>query len=425
MEYIELRHFRCFEQIRIDLTPGLNLIVGDNASGKTSLLRGVKYALSAFFSGFGDTNTVWQSPTSEDFRKILNNGWEQPSCPIEIEFGLSAPGVKGNRLIVRKNSPKNSRNLVSGILPLRDYGRMLLHSMYDSSGNRKEPLPLFDSISTIYTHTGKKIPVKRFLSLSPKPTLGYLGALTGGGFGIHWWRRIKVLAETRERQWELEGITSAVQNALGPQGCDIISDIQPVISLNDIFIKYTDGERATYELLPDGYLRLLDIVINIAFRALMLNGEIYGAEAPHMTQGVVVIDELDLHLHPSLQATVVQGLRNAFPRIQFIASTHAPMVMSGVNNDERDQVIWLRDNRCSISASRIPTYGRDVNSILNLLELRSRDRETDDELVRLFDLIDEGNNDEAHRLLAQLEQRFGQRLPDLTEARTLLQLNSL
>lgn len=217
----------------------------------------------------------------------------------------------------------------------------------------------------------------------------------------------------------------AVQNALGPQGCDIISDIQPVISLNDIFIKYTDGERATYELLPDGYLRLLDIVINIAFRALMLNGEIYGTEAPHMTQGVVVIDELDLHLHPSLQATVVQGLRNAFPRIQFIASTHAPMVMSGVNNDERDQVIWLRDNRGSISASRIPTYGRDVNSILNLLELRSRDRETDDELVRLFDLIDEGNNEEAHRLLAQLEQRFGQRLPDLTEARTLLQLNSL
>ena len=69
MESLELRHFRCFEHFSIDFTPGVNLIVGDNASGKTSLLKGAKYALSSFFSGFSDINTVWLSPSSADFRR--------------------------------------------------------------------------------------------------------------------------------------------------------------------------------------------------------------------------------------------------------------------------------------------------------------------------------------------------------------------
>ncbi len=424
MESLELRHFRCFEHFSIDFTPGVNLIVGDNASGKTSLLKGAKYALSSFFSGFSDINTVWLSPSSADFRKVLNNGWEQQPEPIEIEFRLSNPDLRDERLTVRKNSPKNSRNLVNGLLPLRDYGREMLQSLH-VEGERRCALPLFDSISTIYTHTGKKIPYKRFLSPSPRATLGYLGALTGGGFGSHWWKRIKVLAETRTRPWELEGIMTAIRLALGPDGCGILSDIQPVVSLNEIFIHYTDGETATYDILPDGYLRLIDITVNIAFRALMLNGEIFGSQAPQETEGVVLIDELDLHLHPSLQATVVRGLRNAFPRIQFIASTHSPLVMSGVENNERDQVILLKNHNGHIVANRLPSYGRDVNGILGLLDLRTRDRETDEELSRLFDLIDDGRNEEAATLLDRLENRFGNRLPDLTEARTLLQINEL
>ena len=157
----------------------------------------------------------------------------------------------------------------------------------------------------------------------------------------------------------------------------------------------------------------------------MLNGEIFGSQAPQETEGVVLIDELDLHLHPSLQATVVRGLRNAFPRIQFIASTHSPLVMSGVENNERDQVILLKNHNGHIVANRLPSYGRDVNGILGLLDLRTRDRETDEELSRLFDLIDDGRNEEAATLLDRLENRFGNRLPDLTEARTLLQINEL
>lgn len=85
---------------------------------------------------------------------------------------------------------------------------------------------------------------------------------------MQWWQRIKMLAETHQRVWELEGVKESVVNALGPEGCDIISEVIPVVSLNEIFVVYKSGERVTYDILPDGYLRLLDIVINIAFRAL-------------------------------------------------------------------------------------------------------------------------------------------------------------
>ncbi len=433
METLIVHDFRGLHEFAMSFTPGVNIIVGDNACGKTSVLKAVKYALSSFFSGFNDENTTWLSPGNDDFRLHTIGDWEAPSLPISIEFSL-APMLLDASLIewpdklleVRKNSPKNSRNLVGGIIPLRDYGRLLKEKLYTVAGEDKQrtiPLPLFDSISTVYTHVDKKIPQKKFLSPSTKPTLGYLGCLTGGGFGSHWWQRIKVLSETRRRLWEVEGVKNAICDALGPNGCGIISDINPVVSLNEIFVNYTDGREVTYDLLPDGYLRLVDIVINLAFRALLLNGELYGAEAPRLTSGTVLIDEIDLHLHPSLQALVVKGLHNAFPRLQFIATSHSPRVMGGVENTPSDQVVRLQNENGLIISTQLPSFGLDVNAILDLLGLQVRDAEVQSQLVRLFDLIDNGMNMEAQELIDQMRSRFGNTLPDLTEAETLLSLN--
>lgn len=70
MKTISLSGFRCYDKIDIQFASGFNLIVGDNASGKTSLLRAARFALSSFFSGFSDENTLWQSPDNADFRRV-------------------------------------------------------------------------------------------------------------------------------------------------------------------------------------------------------------------------------------------------------------------------------------------------------------------------------------------------------------------
>ena len=233
MKTISLSGFRCYDKIDIQFASGFNLIVGDNASGKTSLLRAARFALSSFFSGFSDENTLWQSPDNADFRRVEVSDYTITEKPIQIDFSFypelfqDSEYLLGEKLYIRKNSPK-SRNILEGIKPLRDLGRGLMSNLYTIGEEgkiytRTAPLPLFDSISTIYTHTARPVKGNRFLSLKPKCTLGYNNALTGGGYGVQWWQRIKMLAETHQRVWELEGVKESVVNALGPELCDIIS----------------------------------------------------------------------------------------------------------------------------------------------------------------------------------------------------------
>ena len=89
MKKINIKNFRCFSEQEISFKDGINLFVGDNASGKTSILRACKYVMSAFFSGFSDDNTKWVGLEKNDFRVELVNGIIAPEKPIEIQFDIN------------------------------------------------------------------------------------------------------------------------------------------------------------------------------------------------------------------------------------------------------------------------------------------------------------------------------------------------
>ncbi len=74
---------------------------------------------------------------------------------------------------------------------------------------------------------------------------------------------------------------------------------------------------------------MLALVGDIAYRCYKLNAHL-GEEAPQRTHGIVMIDEVDMHLHPSWQQTVLTDLCSAFPKLQFIVTTHSPQVLSTV-----------------------------------------------------------------------------------------------
>ena len=84
----------------------------------------------------------------------------------------------------------------------------------------------------------------------------------------------------------------------------------------------------------------------------------------HETQGVVLIDEVDLHLHPELQLVVLQSLHRTFPKIQFIVSSHAPMVLSSVETNDDNEVVHLQYQNGNYTAEPIVTYGMDASTIL-------------------------------------------------------------
>ena len=144
------------------------------------------------------------------------------------------------------------------------------------------------------------------------------------------------------------------------------------------------------------------LVADIARRAVILNDQ-DGADAPMLVEGVVLVDEIDLHLHPRWQRDVLKGLRAAFPKLQFIVTTHSPQVLSSVENRQVRRLIDYE-----VHAGGVFVEGRDTNAILReLMGTDDRDERGRKALHTLHDLIDGGKSNEARALLAQLRTLWG------------------
>ncbi len=106
-------------------------------------------------------------------------------------------------------------------------------------------------------------------------------------------------------------------------------DIEYSFSRDALVAHHEQFGELPVELLSDGIRNMIGMVADIAFRATKLNGQL-GAQAATQTPGIVLIDEVDMHLHPEWQQVVLQNLTQAFPAVQFIVTTHSPQVLTTV-----------------------------------------------------------------------------------------------
>ena len=108
----------------------------------------------------------------------------------------------------------------------------------------------------------------------------------------------------------------------------------------------------------------------------------YGGDAYLYTYGTVIIDEIDEHLHPELQVRILKALHETFPKIQFIVSTHAPLVMSSVETNEDNVVYKLEYKYGKYSHKELNTYGLDASTIMDVyMNQVPRDLVIDEEIV--------------------------------------------
>ena len=428
MKRIRVENFRCYDDLTVNLKPGVNLLIGDNASGKTTVLKACRYVLSAFFSGYSDENTRWESPVDDDFSVRIADGMILPERPIRIFFlpnttqyaplpeenALVRPGTGEKEYVVQKNSKKNSRSLIGGLEGFRDYARLLVNAA-------DRALPLFASFSTEDIHSTRRLDAARFKNYLQKVSFGYYECLNGDGSFPYWLKRLLVLQEGQKNLHEITSVRTAVSKALGTGGCGIIDDLSIRPNQGKVYYIFSDGREVDAEHLSDGYRRLVNIITDVAFRCALLNGRLYGEEAVYNTYGTVLIDEIDMHLHPTLQANVLRGLQRAFPKLQFIVTSHAPMVMTSVKNDERNVVYRLSYEDGKYSLQESDTYGMDASTITDaVLKQTPREKAVDEQLQELFECIDSGSEKEARTLLEEMRTHFGDRLPELAEAEAML-----
>lgn len=415
MQTVIINNFRCYEHKEIEFRSGINLLIGDNSVGKTSLLRACNLVMNAFFSGYSDENTVWKSADDNDFR---DTGIAE--LPVEISFQIGSWDFPIINLVdisteskfkIEKKSKKNSRNLVTGLGALKEHAHQLQmrsHELVDGKVQQHIALPLYACFTTEDIHSVRKFDKNKFKKHVHKPSFGYYECFDCKGLMECWIKRLLVLKEAKIGEEEINNVRNAIVDALGPNGCKVIDDMEIRYNDGNVYFHFIDGRTAAADLLSDGYRRLINIVMDIAFRSALLNKAMYGDQSYKHTNGTVIIDEIDEHLHPALQVSILKALHNTFPKIQFIVSTHAPLVMSSVENTPENVVYKLEYKDGIYSHKELNTYGLDASTIMQVyMDQVPRDLAIDVEIKNIESLIDAEKYSDARTALEKMQERPG------------------
>ena len=187
----------------------------------------------------------------------------------------------------------------------------------------------------------------------------------------------------------------------------------------EVYVKRKNEDPISLPLryFSDGIKAMLSMTADIAYRMALLNPNL-GGEAMRETPGIVLIDEIDMHLHPSWQRKILAALKNVFPRIQFIVTTHAPAVLANV---PRENILVFADGKISRPSEH--TYGRDVTSILrDVMGTEVRPQEVMEQKDIFYKALDEGDFSAAEKQLEALEKILGKSDEDVVYMTTMLAL---
>lgn len=338
---INVSNFRLFDQRRLQLHPEFNLIIGENASGKTSILEALAVALGSWLLGFRGTDSRHIRPA--DVRTIVQDSYDQvrdlPQYPVRVSARgvISRPGQLGEITVDWSralNGPRGkttqvesadlkqvARGLADLVLAgepttlpvLRYFGAGRLWESVRDTHRKIVPAADFASEGVDETDAGQsdfRSPFEGYrLSVdkrcNPVDLIRWMGQ-----------QRFAEIDEGRESA-SLQTVYRAIRSLL-PE----IMDVRYQVRSRSVIITYQDGRRSDFHSLSDGYRNVVAIAADLAIKMVMLNPHLR-AEALQ-TPGVVLIDELDLHLHPKWQRRVISDLRRTFPAVQFICTTHSP-----------------------------------------------------------------------------------------------------
>ena len=213
--------------------------------------------------------------------------------------------------------------------------------VYEQTINQKAHLPLINFIGTEYIHVLSSNTEP--FSLEGDAIQGYKDCLNDKSiqkFLFDWLNRIdgimgekvrkKIVADAYgslpDDAWFVfqEAVKSLLPNI---RGFEWLADKkQPIV-------EFTNGDIRLFDMLSDGYRYLILLAGDLATRAIILNKHL-GQNALKETTGLVIIDEFGIHLHPSLQSDTLERLQATFPKIQFILSTHSPLLLNGLKKEQ-------------------------------------------------------------------------------------------
>lgn len=416
---LQLIHFRSTRQTRLDFEDNLNVLTGVNGAGKTTVLDALAIMLSWALARVRSSGSRGRTIRETDIHNEKTFAWLELRC----EDGISEPVDLFWRLVqARKgrNPELDSSDPLHGMTtfaPLNQWAVQVRESIGQTNARCNLPICVYYPVNRAVLD----IPLRIRKAHSFDLLEAYDEALAGGAnFRVffEWFRNREDLENEQRANGEafqpdpqLQAVRRAILAFL-PEFSNVSIRRHPlrmeVTKGNDVLLvdQLSDGEKCLFAMVGD-----------LARRLAIANPE---RREPLQGEGVVLIDEVELHLHPAWQRMVVRKLTETFPNCQFIITTHTPQVLGEVPAHciRQLSVVPVHGLVCTIPEQ---SFGLDTSEILEeIMEAPVRNAEIADSLSEIFRLIDEDSFEEAKRKIEEVRRRVRGSIPDLVHAESLM-----
>lgn len=420
LKQIKIDNFACFKHFSTEFKPGVNVIIGRNGAGKSSLIKALVYTMNFIFTNDKSMGDAYLSAGNPDL-KMNSVSIGEFYRDKERAESVSDCNLHGELML-------DGQLLSWEMYKKSTYGASLYPSKYQAA---------YRQFMAITQHSGK-LPLLAYFSDSFPHKQTNLSSFAKNeinnaehilrNFGYYQWDNDTACTII----WQLRLLDAMVRNLSSDNGKEsasyqemnyvtnlLIQFSTPIKEDSDesfkiekvffslkegktpeLWLKLKSGIELPFNSLPAGYLRLYGIVLDLAYRSYLLNRK----NLSDVT-GLVLIDEIDLHLHPSLAIEITDRFCKIFPHLQFIVTTHSPLIVTNLQtNNEKNQVLRL------VAGEHKPhilpdLYGIDYNaSLQDGMGVASTNEEIDfvkRGIIRAF-----RNNDKelAEKKLAELKQ---------------------
>lgn len=464
LKKLHISNFRCFRDYTIEFAPGVTVLFGKNGSGKSTLIHAIHKALSFAFKN--DKVEEGELTLSSGFPSLRPNQYRKKEDIVRDEkSGLSLPYIcihaEADFLETTLDWDMYALTSTFALQPSKyKTAYKLLMSRIKETGT----FPVFAYFSDSFPHISTKASTLSKTQLSLR-NLGYLGWDDETAYSDLWitrltkiwtiWNRakmnvmqeesalakcekLKASGDINENEYreDVDLHRARLENALkdfnkyNPEISSIreclvnFSKKLPGIDVQNVFVSVyeedglcletKDGQNPPFEKLPAGYKRIFYMALDIAYRSYILNGTTD-------SEGIVVIDEIDLHLHPALEQVILQCFQETFPNIQLIVSTHSPLVLTDIDTVTGRNKVMRMTPACDAPEEWRNIHGIDYNQMLEEnMDVSKRKPEIQELFDKAWDEVAEKDTEAAKATVAELEAKTPADQIELIQLRAII-----
>lgn len=401
LKSVDIENYRAVEQLSLTLDPSLTVLHGSNGCGKTSVLSAIAVGLGSggLLGSFLDTfidfcEGDWREDAGEprvSLTEMRGSTWDRQGTRSVVERERMEQRWLSDRESLEKGLVENSRaekkDIPIGILYGTDRTVSGMPESVVSPSKLPRQIPRLDALKG---------------ALSARTNFEEL-------FAWFYFKEDEELREQKERRdfdYQLKDV-SAIRQAITsmlPEVSDPRTELNPIRFVVSVRSEQGRVEKLSLDQLSGGYRIMLALAADLARRMVQGNPHL---DDPLKSEAVVLIDEIELHLHPKWQQRILDDLRRTFPNAQFIVSTHSPQVLTTV---EPQRIVELarEGDRIVAGATAGATYGAEAGDVLSVvMGVKERpENEFTKALEQYRQLVSEGKgeSEEALVLRSKLEK---------------------